>query len=474
MKISVVVGGVFFFAALSQLHAADVLRSPQGQDAEQAEAIISRWKEAQGFDRARGEIYPRQAVFRIKVGKGEKEAEVDVRWFGDGRYLLETKHPDLGATMEVVPKPGDLAFFSGEQQGIGSVDKSPLVESLRWEHLSGAKGLKNYVECRRLPDVEEEGRKLQVVAALEIRNWWEKWFFDPTTGVRVRVEVRLGEGPAELAVTTYSNFKQVDEKWEAFSIHHRDPTSEVAIEMTSVTNKAAMAPTDFRIPRELFSQSATAFDILVRYEKACGGDRALYSIASRITRARGEVTTSGLKFSLTMWQKRPDLVLTEIEAEGMGRSRQGFDGFNGWSSSEIQGFRAMRGTELRSFVGGSDLQAVKQLATANPVRKLLGNATVNGRATRVMALGTRDSRSGTYYFDKESGHLLRIESVINSGPDGSLAVTCDFDDFREVDGIVMPFMTVVKNPAVRVVTKIDAVENNVPLDDAMFKAPKEE
>ncbi|MFI5337805.1 MAG: hypothetical protein ACHQ5A_13540, partial [Opitutales bacterium] len=60
-----------------------------------------------------------------------------------------------------------------------------------------------------------------------------------------------------------------------------------------------------------------------------------------------------------------------------------------------------------------------------------------------------------------------------AGPQGQLKVTVDFSDFRTVDGIVLPFVTVMTNPAMRIVTTILSVQHNVPLDDAIFKPRKD-
>jgi hypothetical protein len=43
-----------------------------------------------------------------------------------------------------------------------------------------------------------------------------------------------------------------------------------------------------------------------------------------------------------------------------------------------------------------------------------------------------------------------------------------------VGGITLPFQTELNNPAMRIVTKIESIQQNVELDDAIFKPRKEE
>ena len=143
-------------------------------------------------------------------------------------------------------------------------------------------------------------------------------------------------------------------------------------------------------------------------------------------------------------------------------------------NSDLQGYRALKGTELRQLLDNADLRTNTLLAERCPLRKLIGPREVNGRRAQVVALATMQGPAGLYYFGEEDGRLLRIESTVAAGPQGSLAVVFDFADFRAVDGVVLPFMTTATNPAMTSVTKILSVKHNVPLADALFKPRKVE
>lgn len=84
------------------------------------------------------------------------------------------------------------------------------------------------------------------------------------------------------------------------------------------------------------------------------------------------------------------------------------------------------------------------------------------------------AKAGRHYFDLETGQLIRIEAVLIVGGEGELPVTIDFADFRVVDGVTLAFQTELKNPAMHIVTRVESVQHNVELDDALFKPRKEE
>ena len=74
-------------------------------------------------------------------------------------------------------------------------------------------------------------------------------------------------------------------------------------------------------------------------------------------------------------------------------------------------------------------------------------------------------------FDAETGQLARIESTVQAGPQGQIQATIDFEDYRMVDGVTVPFLITTTNPALKLVTKITAIEQNTKIDDAIFAPP---
>jgi len=83
-----------------------------------------------------------------------------------------------------------------------------------------------------------------------------------------------------------------------------------------------------------------------------------------------------------------------------------------------------------------------------------------------------DKRRVRFFFDKESGLLLRriVETITPIGIDPEQT---DYEDYRDVDGIKVPFMVRTSyldafNSSTR---KFNEVRNNAQLDDVLFKLP---
>ena len=99
---------------------------------------------------------------------------------------------------------------------------------------------------------------------------------------------------------------------------------------------------------------------------------------------------------------------------------------------------------------------------------------------RAAAARTLDSNAGggpaspTYslspigYF--ESGLLARLVRYAAS-PLGLVPSRIDYGDYREVDGVKIPFQWTVAQPNESVTTQLEQVRENVPIDDTRFAMP---
>ena len=74
------------------------------------------------------------------------------------------------------------------------------------------------------------------------------------------------------------------------------------------------------------------------------------------------------------------------------------------------------------------------------------------------------------YFDRDSGYLLRILRYTKT-PLGQYPTQVDDDDYRDQDGLKVPFRKTISRPNSRIAIRIDEVRFNVPVDNAQFSFP---
>ena len=84
-------------------------------------------------------------------------------------------------------------------------------------------------------------------------------------------------------------------------------------------------------------------------------------------------------------------------------------------------------------------------------------------------MATRPGQSNVKFdFDQKSGLLTR-ETRYADTPLGRNATQIDFSDYRDVDGIKVPFRWTLSRPVARFTIQIKETKLNVPIDDAKFR-----
>jgi len=273
-------------------------------------------------------------------------------------------------------------------------------------------------------------------------------------------------------VIEFSDFRRVQGIQEPFHTVRRSAGQFTEITMLSILYNEPADPLLFSPPAAWLDDNREMERILQENDRRTG-NAALRQVSTRVTKMRTENTTSGLHIASTTFQKRPNLIVSRQEIPGIGEEWQGFDGKTGWASSELQGFRTMQGPELQQMVGNADIDGPLRLRDLCPLRRLLGETVEKDRTLVGIALATLQGPAGNFYFDTQTYLLVRMETYVQAGASGQLKITADFSDFRPVDGLKVPFVTVITNPAMRLVTTIESIEQNVPLEEAFF-APRKD
>ena len=115
----------------------------------------------------------------------------------------------------------------------------------------------------------------------------------------------------------------------------------------------------------------------------------------------------------------------------------GYEGGRGWQDSGAWGggvYPGQRGDPLWSLWF---LRAL-QLESVFPGRRLLPDADVDGHACAVLGLTPEGRSEERWFFDRQSGQLLRVVK-----PGGSEASTLTYSDYRTVSRIKIPFVVTV-------------------------------
>jgi hypothetical protein len=80
----------------------------------------------------------------------------------------------------------------------------------------------------------------------------------------------------------------------------------------------------------------------------------------------------------------------------------------------------------------------------------------------------RNGRPRIFYFDPRDGLLMRSEE---QNAKGEISSAEEYDDYREVDGVKIPFV-IHHLENFHIIIKLTEVKQNVPIEDAVFAKPR--
>jgi hypothetical protein len=214
--------------------------------------------------------------------------------------------------------------------------------------------------------------------------------------------------------------------------------------------------------------AAPGADVIVdKYVQAIGGEEALHKITTRVEKG----TLSGMGpggMQVEVFAKAPDARVTVVQTP-RGENVTAYNGQTGWMS----GFgpqRPITGGELDNekrnadFYFASDIkQAFKQISNARPEK-------VDDHDAYLLVARSPGKPPVRFYFDKDSGLLVREVRYVET-PLGRNPSQVDYADYRDVDGVKIPFKWTIARPAGRFTIQIDQVQQNVPIDESKFAQP---
>lgn len=211
----------------------------------------------------------------------------------------------------------------------------------------------------------------------------------------------------------------------------------------------------------------TVDDVLNKYIAAIGGQSAIDKLKTRVM--KGTYTTGGNNLSLEIHQAAPDKVHVKFVAP-QGPIERGFNGSAGWEKSPrgITDLGAAQLADLKAgFVLFRDLKLKEQFTRMNVRREKLDGKDVNV-VTGAALTGKRER----LYFDAETGLLLRRVASTQT-PIGVIPEQTDYEDYRDVDGVKIPFT--IKTAGIEGFStgtrKFTEIKINAPLDETMFNKP---
>lgn len=212
----------------------------------------------------------------------------------------------------------------------------------------------------------------------------------------------------------------------------------------------------------------TVEQILERYVRALGGRDAVEKIRSRIIKG-SRVGADGVLVPEEVYSQAPNKLLI-ITSYPKLVFRTGFNGSQAWATSN-ETVRDLPAEMLEQLRREAEFYKETRLRELYAKLVVTGRAMVGEREAFIVEATTKEGGSPEkLYFDVQSGLLLRKYTEMKTVL-GQFPTQTDYEDYREVDGVKLPFNIRWSIPGRSWGRKVTEVKQNIPLDDAQFNLP---
>jgi len=229
----------------------------------------------------------------------------------------------------------------------------------------------------------------------------------------------------------------------------------------------------------LFSISAfaqTAEEIAEKHINAVGGlDKWTAVNSQKIT---GNLSMSGMEFPFVSYSKRPNMNYTEVTFQGM-TMKQAYDGNIGWMINPMAGSSKaekmdddMTKTIKNRGVIGGELLNYKELGCTI---ELIGKEDLEGSEVYNIKLTNKDGDIENYYIDAVSYLIIKSTSKMKRMGKEISSETI-YSNYKPAGDVVESFSVESKMQGMDMGSQkivIDKIEQNIEIDDNMFKMPVE-
>src|SRR2546423_493790 len=247
---------------------------------------------------------------------------------------------------------------------------------------------------------------------------------------------------------------------------HRGSSDPVATPVIT-DEEPRSAADEVKKPSEAKASLPAADQLLDKYLAAVGGADALQKITSRVQ--KGTLTAfGGQHFAVDVYSKAPDKRVSIMHLQG-GDSVTAFDGKQGWLGVPGR-VHTMSAAENDAARIDADLYLPAHLKTLYQKFSVDSGGKIDGHDTYMVVGRTEGQPPLRLLLDKESGLLLRLVRYAET-PLGRNPTRIDYADYRDANGVKLPFRWTLARPGNRFTIQVEHVQQNVPVDDAKFAPP---
>lgn len=227
------------------------------------------------------------------------------------------------------------------------------------------------------------------------------------------------------------------------------------------------------------ASAQTADDIIEKSIVASGGREALAKVTSRATTGTMTVSTPGGDITGTIEvlnqapNKSQTVITLDLSAMGAGKMTidQRFDGTNGYATNSMQGETPVTSGQLDTWRNAIFPSPFLDYKARGTKVELTGKEKLEDKDVYALVITPAKGPTTRVWMDATTYQPVKTVTSVETAEVGTFEQTTLMSDFREVDGLKLPFKLVGSSPIQTFTVVVTKVEHNVTVDEARFVKP---
>jgi CubicO group peptidase (beta-lactamase class C family) len=233
---------------------------------------------------------------------------------------------------------------------------------------------------------------------------------------------------------------------EGFSVNLR---RDAAGRVTGFLMKQPQGDINFHRPMEL-PAGLTVEEVMRRAVEAAGGEANLRRHRTMRVTADASLEHQGVAAEVVIHAAAPNSVSSHMTLTALGKRlgtyREVFDGTQGGEGGSFMPFRPKTGKGLVDARAASDFYGQLNWKTLYKTAELKRRGRLGEEEVYVVVLTPEQGNPVTQFYSAQTFRVLRQDTIITSGSVNE-PVTERYSDYREVDGVFIPFTRVTSSPS---------------------------
>lgn len=407
---------------------------------------------------------------------GEMEKEIGKYRFEQAGFDIDVKIEDgklkafvPGQPTYVLEKIGDRKYkLSGAPDGFFATFRDGEV---LLEQPQGNYTLKKIKADAIVPETKDSGASKQLIGKYESES-----------NGRL-VEIKETDGKIVLDIPGQTPYALVESEKDVYKLSPLPDTYRLKVQRDAAgkTEKIVIVQPEGEFGFKPFAAAKidlTVEQLMTKAIDAAGGEANWRKITSRVAKFDLDMENQGVKASGTSYAKAPNKTASETTMTAFGKTiATGYDFFDGQNGEEIYSFAPVNkysGKRLEDARLGADFYGNLNWKTNYKRAEIEKIAKAGDEDAYVVVFEPEKGTKIREFYSTKTFLLLKREGVIaQSTNDAQIPYTVTFSDYRDVDGIKLPFKTVnYTTGSGSTITYLKEVKHNAAIEDKVFAAKK--